>query len=156
MKLLKVLTIGSLLSVSSAYAATSGTLLLKGTVAPILSIDVQANASATTLDLVNGEPDTVIANVAEQSNAANGYTVTLSSQNAGQLVNQTLNSQVVDYTLTYGGQLYDLSTGDGVFTDGNPGTGQVVNKDVSINIVGNNTLAAGDYTDTVTFTIAAN
>lgn len=96
MKLLKVLTIGSLLSVSSAYAATSGTLLLKGTVAPILSIDVQANASATTLDLVNGEPDTVIANVAEQSNAANGYTVTLSSQNAGQLVNQTLNSQVVD------------------------------------------------------------
>ncbi len=156
MKLFKELLLSSLLLSSSAFAATSGTLLLKGNVAEILSIDVQESANAQALDLIGGEADTLVADVVEKSNSTTGYTVTLSSANAGKLVNTGLASQTVDYTLNYGGQLVDLSAGNGTYTDNNPGTGQDINKELKINITGSNTLAAGDYTDTVTLSIAVN
>lgn len=139
---------------TSSFAATSGTLLLKGTIAPILSIDVTPEAIASTLDLTASPSNLKVATVQEKSNSNTGYKVTISSANLGVLKNGSDDS--VTYTMTYDNLAVDLASPD---TQTHSAAAAVaVNKDVKISYTGRpqEELVAGDYSDTITFTIAAN
>lgn len=151
----KILALSALLISSVATAATTGSLILRGNVPDILSIEVNAEAIATTLDLSTTQTDLKVATVQEKSNSETGYTVSISSANNGALV-RSGGSESISYTMSYDGASVDLS---GVDTFNNAAAAAVtVNKDVEISYVGQSfdDLVAGDYEDTVTFSIAAN
>ncbi|WP_419172873.1 fimbrial protein [Halobacteriovorax sp.] len=155
MKVFKALFITSILS-TSAMAATTGSLVLKGTVPAIVSITVTPEALASTLPLDTTQADSKVATVNEASNSVSGYTVSFQSANSGSLVHESVGSSSIDYDLKYDGADVDLSTTD-VFTF--PSAASVnVDKDLTISYTGvpHEDLIQGDYEDTVTLTIAVN
>ena len=68
---------------AAAQAAESDDLVLVGTVAQILDIQVNPTASANGLDLALQQADLKVADVVTQSNTPGGYVVTVSSANIG-------------------------------------------------------------------------
>lgn len=139
----------------TAQASTTGTLLLRGNVPEILSIQVNAEGGATSLDLSTDKTDYKVATVLERSNSSTGYTVSISSLNNGSLV-RSGGSESFGYTMKYDGSSVDLSSGASF---NNAAAAAVAsNKDVTISYTGvaSEEMVAGDYEDTVTFTIAAN
>ncbi|MDD0851844.1 fimbrial protein [Halobacteriovorax sp. GB3] len=145
------------LTASTSFAATQGTLTLRGVVQELLSIDVQAESVATQLDLTQSQTDLKVATVNEVSNSKTGYKVRVESQNSGKL-NHEDGSGVgsVTYTMKYGTNTVDLSSGSdfSTTTAGNYDE----DKDVTISYTGQaqTALVAGEYSDTVYFTISAN
>ncbi|EPZ51977.1 hypothetical protein M902_1800 [Bacteriovorax sp. BAL6_X] len=156
MKSLKSLLIAMLVMGANTYAATSGTLVLKGQVPAQLSISVTAEAMASALPLDITQVDSKVATVNEVSNSNSGYTVSFSSANLGKLVHNSVSSSSINYALSYDGNAVDLTTTD-VFTF--PTAASVnVDKDLAISYTGvdHQNLIQGEYADTVTLTIAAN
>lgn len=155
MRLVKGLAFATILSTTGAFAATSGTLYLKGTVPALLSISVSPESVASSLPLNTSQTDTKVASVNETSNSNTGYEVSISSQNAGKLVHESVSSSSINYSLKYGTSSVNLASGQ-TFTYASPAS---VNKDSDISItytgVPHASLIQGDYEDTVTFTIAA-
>lgn len=146
----------ALLSLSfSAISATSDTLLLKGNVPSRVSIAVDAELLASSLPLDISQNDSKVATVTEKSNSKNGYKVTISSANGGVLVHED-GVETFDYVLSYDGSSLDLSS---PVVQDNPAAAAVnVNKIVGITYTGidEELMVEGDYTDTITFSIAAN
>ena len=144
----------SLTSVS-ALAATSASLLLKGTVPEILSIDVTAETFAANLPLNVTQTNTKVATVQERSNSKTGYKVTVSSANQGKLV-RTTGTEQFPYSLAYNSQVLNLASP--VVITNSQAAAVTVNKNVTISYTGvaHDLMVAGDYVDTITFTIAAN
>jgi hypothetical protein len=140
---------------TSAVAATSGTLLLKGTVPRLLSITVTPETVATNLPLDTTQANTKVAVVNEKSNSKTGYNVSVSSANQGKLVHESVTSSSINYTLRYAGQAVNLTAGQ-QFTY--VASAANANRDVDISYTGvpHENLIEGEYSDTVTFTIAAN
>jgi hypothetical protein len=155
MKNLFALTL-AVMTTGSAMAATTGTLLLRGTVPRLLEITVSPEAIASTLPLDTTQSNTLVAVVNEKSNSKTGYNVSISSANLGKLVHESETSSVVNYNLSYDGNAVDLAAGD-VFTYSGAGANNN-NRNVNISYTGidHDLLIEGDYSDTVTFTIAAN
>ncbi len=146
----------ALTTITSAFAATSGSLLLKGTVPRLLEITVNAQTIAATLPLDTTQANTLVAIVNEKSNSKTGYNVSISSANQGKLVHEIESSSVVNYSLRYNGNAVNLATGQ-TFTYGGAGANNNNrNVDISYTGIAHDLLIEGDYTDTVTFTIAAN
>lgn len=135
-----------------SIAATTATLQLKGTIAQNLDISIVAESVATSLNLTQNAANLKVATLNEKSNSNNGYKVTVSSLNNGKLKNGTF---LFSYTLGYNSQQLNLNSPQ---TQTYPVAAHNVNKDVTISYTGiaQESLVAGDYTDTVTFTIAAN
>lgn len=144
------------LATGSAMAATTGNLLLKGTVPAVLSISVSPEAVASNLPLDTTQADTKVASINEVSNSNTGYNVSISSQNLGKLVHSSVTSSSINYGLKYDSNSVDLSSTD-TFTFGTASSVDVI-KDIEISYTGipHANLIQGDYTDTVTFTISAN
>lgn len=153
-KTLAITTVLATLS-SQSFAALSGTLLLKGNVPAVLAISVDAEAIASSLPLDTTQTDTLVAVVNEKSNSTSGYKVSISSDNAGKLVHESESASTITYSLSYDGQSVDLANGD-EFTYGSAPVD--VDRDVTISYTGkeHTELFEGDYSDTVTFSIAAN
>lgn len=153
-----MLTISTALVTStSAFSATTGSLLLQGIVGQRVSITVQAEALASALNLESSQTDLKVATVTEASNSKTGYKVTITSANLGKL-KRTGGAEVFSYTLKYGGSAVGLSSTAGtVFTSATPAAVSV-NKDVQISYTGTpaESMVEGTYADTVTFNIAAN
>jgi hypothetical protein len=150
-----LIVLAALALTTSSFAATSGTLLLKGQVGQVLSILVTPETIAATLPLDVSQTDTKVATVNEKSNSSTGYKVTVSSANLGSLI-RTGGSEAFPYSLKYNGSAVDLSAPQ-IFS--NPSAASVnVDKDVSISYTGvpAENMVAGEYVDTVTFEIAAN
>lgn len=147
--------LAALTSSSFIYASTTGTLQLRGNVPDILSIQVNAESDATNLDLQNDQTDLKVASVLERSNSSTGYTVTIDSANDGLLV-RSGGSETFSYSMKYDGASVDLSSSDSF--NNSAAAAVAVNKDVTISYTGQDadTMIAGDYEDTVTFSIAAN
>lgn len=160
--LIAALTLTSL--TFSAFAADvltdSDTLSLKGKVDKKVSIVVTPTASALLLDLSASPGSLKVADVTERANVSAGYKVTITSANGGKLVHESDSSEFVSYDLEYNSNPIVLS---------NPSAGQnevsytarqlqPVDRDVTISYTGRTaeSMLAGDYTDTVTFAIAAN
>lgn len=140
----------------SAQAATTGNLLLKGTVPPLLSIVVTPEALASALPLDTTQTDTKVATINEKSNSNTGYQVAVSSANQGKLVHESVASSFINYSLKYNGNSVDLNAGQ---TYTYPSSASVnANRDVEISYTGvpHEDLVQGEYSDTVTFTISAN
>lgn len=152
----KFFTVASLLTLSfSSIAATSGSLLLKGQVSPVLSITVTPETIAATLPLASSQVDTKVATVNEQSNLFGGYKVKVTSQHGGSLA-RIGGSELFPYSLKYNGQAVNLASTQ-TFPFLNAGITNI-NKDVTISYTGKSaaTMVAGEYTDTVSFEISAN
>ncbi|MBY0515836.1 MAG: fimbrial protein [Bacteriovoracaceae bacterium] len=144
------------LTFTSAFAATSGTLLLKGTVPRLLDITVTAAPIAATLPLNTTQTNTQVAVVNEKSNSKTGYKVSISSANLGKLVHESVSTSVVNYSLRYNSSSVNLATGQTFTYSGAGSNNNNRNVDISYTGIAHDLLIEGDYSDTVTFTIAAN
>jgi len=146
----------ALMSLSfAALSATSDTLLLKGNVPSRVSIAVAAESIASNLPLDISQTATKVATVTEKSNSNTGYKVTISSANNGALVRDGGSEQFA-YSLSYDGSSLDLSNS----VEQTHSSAAAVNsdKDVTISYTGIDAeeMVQGDYSDVVTFAIAAN
>lgn len=97
---------------TSAMAATTGDLLLKGTVPALLSITVTPETLASSLPLDTTQTDSKVASINEKSNSNTGYQVAISSANLGNLVHESVTSSSINYSITYDGAAVDLANGD--------------------------------------------
>lgn len=148
-----------------AYAQTTASIVITGTVAPVISVSITPEAISSNLDLTANITNLKVATVNERSNIPNGYTVSVESANAlstgtsipyfeGQ---NATTPETLDYTINYGGSPISLVSGIATITDSNARTtGTGVDKDLAISYNGSTHLLAADtYSDTLTFTITA-
>ena len=137
----------------SAMAVDSASLTLQGSIPASVSVSVASTNGNTALDLTQ-TTDQEVATIQENSNTLNGYTITLTSAGAGNLVHETIGGSQVPYTVKYDGLPFDLSTPQEVK---DATTSGVVSDTSAFNVVYNAqnpaTLPQGNYTDTVTITI---
>lgn len=136
-----------------AFSATTGVLNLKGTIAQILEVSIVPETLATTLPLTTSQSNVKIATITERSNSHTGYKVSVSSQNLGKL-KRSSGTDFLIYTITYNNNAVNLITGQTFtysFTNAAP-----IDREVKITYTGTDSLTAGDYTDSITFTIATN
>jgi hypothetical protein len=140
---------------ASSFAATSGSLLLKGQVQEVLDIVVTPEAIASTLPLDISQNGTKVATVTEKSNASQGYRVKMVSANLSNL-KRAGGSELFPYYITYNDlpvNLIDTQT----YSYHNP-EAVVASRDIKIFYTGVSAenMVAGEYSDTITFTISAN
>lgn len=153
-KLLLALSISSLASFN-LIAATTANLQLKGNVPSVVSIAVAAETIATSLPLDVTQNNTRIAKVTEKTNATNGYMVTVESVNKGKLIRSGGNEQF-SYILAYNGQGLNLAGPSAISYNSSVKGEQLRDVTISYTGVPSESMVAGDYLDTVTFSIAAN
>lgn len=141
------------------FAATTGSLLLSGVVAPRTEITVTADANASSLPVGSTVSNLKIASVNELSNNKAGYTVSLASANNGQL--KESNTQAVGlsdslpYSLSYNGNPVGLNGGSAQISNISSRTTGAGTDNVLAISFSSAFLNADTYTDTLTFTIAA-
>lgn len=151
----KTLTLAIALISLSAFAGTTATLNLKGVIAPLLDVSVVAETLATNLPLDQAVNSQKVGKVVEKSNSSSGYKVSVSSQNGGKLVRAGDNTSFVSYQLKYNNGNVTLNTSPSVIST-NSQRGRF-ERDLHITYSQPAEYAtAGEYTDVVTFTIAAN
>jgi hypothetical protein len=150
--------VSSLYFPAPAFSNGSASFVITGTVPSLCSISINTSGSSTNdgyniTDLTVSGSQTPIANVRENCNNSNGYTVSLSSANSG----------------TYLGKLYDSSSGNSlnytIYYNGSPLSSTVItnannaadtSKNLSISYSSNSSLApSSSYSDTLNFTITA-
>ncbi|MEL0591547.1 MAG: hypothetical protein U1V55_20780 [Planktothrix rubescens PR222] len=141
---------------SAAFAGTDSTnIIIRGTVDPVINIEATATAVAEQLPLSTpGELIVKIADLTLNSNNYSGVTVTATSTNNGLLVNSNNPDNVVPYQIEL--------TGDG----GAPGDfrplstfSQIVSSpqtDLYILVIKPSLPTQGNYSDTITITVADN
>mgnify|MGYP000104775816 CR=1 FL=1 len=131
---------------------TSTSLELMGSVAVNCTISITPTAKATSLDIVGGEKNTLVGTTTESCNSGNGYTVEVTSNNQGSLVNKANGAVPTAYQA-----IYD----DGA---GQIGSKIVANRDKAqfgrqgkllVSFSGNSQAIAGTYSDIVNLVIAA-
>lgn len=156
-KLSLMLSLVSILAAGQAQAALTGNVTIQGTVAAATAITVTSVTGYNSLDLSSSQTNLLVANIREVNNTAAGYSVTLTSSNAGSLKNGSIGS--LAYTATYDDVAVTLSSTPQTVTTGGASTA-VVNtvKPFKISYTGTaaENLMQGSYSDTLTFTIAAN
>lgn len=150
-----VLTVSLILATITSHAATQASLVLKGSVAPVLDISLNHETVASNLDLSTAASNVKVATLTETSNYHSGYKIKAKSTNGGKLVNTADLNSFVNYSLTYNGssvalntsptQIYSTATLKGTFT-----------KELNISYNQPTNLSAGSYEDQVQFTIEAN
>lgn len=133
-------------------AATTANLELRGVIEPEVNLSVVGENNYNALDLSATVSDLVVAKIRSQSNTNAGYSIKLSSQNAGKLKNSASGS--VSYTAKFNDNPVPLKTSEKKIFDGAGGL-QNVTHDFAISYTGRPKveLEEGTYTDTLTFTI---
>jgi hypothetical protein len=131
---------------------TTTSLELRGSVAVNCTIGITPTAKATSLDIVNGEKDTLVGVATESCNSGNGYTVQVSSNNQGSLINKANGATPTTYQASY-----------------DDGAGSIASKIVAgrdkaqfgrqgkllVSFSGNNQAIAGTYSDVINLVVAA-
>lgn len=151
------LLVATLFISSQAFAALTGSITIQGTVAAATAIVVNAQTGYNSLNLHANQTNLVVATVDESNNTTLGYAVTLSSANAGKLKNGGLGE--VTYTARYNSAAVSLTVTPVTITSQGAQTSVVnisKNFDISYTGIPAVNLMAGAYSDTLTFTIAAN
>ena len=144
------------------FAQTSAPLTISGSVSQSTSISIAAQPGYNALDLVNGGTAKLVGIATEKSNDKNGYTVTLTSLNAGAGSQAFLkgaivgNTDTVNYSILYNGSGITLASGSATVTiAAGRTTGTGVTKNLAVTFAGS-FITADTYSDTLTLTIAAN
>jgi len=148
----------SILLALTAQAADTGTLILSGTVVSACNLVVTPNgANNTTLNIVSGDANKLVANVQETCNNATGYKINVKTVNGGELRHTSVPSLKTTYTLTYSGQTVTPTTNyqqvKNVTVLNSPAN---VTSTVHVSVAPYAAALAGTYSDTVTFQIVAN
>jgi len=138
------------LSAGTALASTSGSVQLKGTVP--LNCTVSVTDERVELSLTTGESARKVGSVVENCNSGTGYTIAITSANAGVLKSEGAGTTPIAYSIGYDGQSGGLINMMQV-----PRSTAQFNKSTSLTVTvpANNQYIAGSYADTVTITIAA-
>lgn len=150
-----LIILGLTLTSVTTFGATSATLLLKGNVPEIMSIQVSPETLASNLPLSQSQTNAKVAVVQEKSNSNTGYKVTIGSANNGKLI-RVNGTEQFPYSLSYNSQALNLAA---PVVISHPAAAAVTkNRDMAISYTGvpEEQLVAGDYSDTITFTISAN
>jgi hypothetical protein len=167
MKTLKVLVLVSLITLASFVPAFAQTIDLVNTQASVVITGNVPQILRAVLDLTDLDLDLrvggieTLGQVTLISNKIGGYSLSVASANAGKLVGSAAgNVDNFPYTFIFDGAAFDLSAGNFVFSD-TAKTAKAGNaKTVAVSFTGYDDRAdmvnADTYTDTLTFTIAAN
>lgn len=131
---------------SAAQNSAQGTITLRASVPATCGVSLSTGNASLNLNSAAIVP---VATVEERCNAANGYTVSLSSKNGGAL---SSGNASIAYTLHYGDS---SSTADGSLTAGRAVSGTARQTVLSVSVPAGTQRQAGDYEDTVTIAIAA-
>jgi hypothetical protein len=145
----------TLLLASSVIAATNGSIMISGNVNAATALVVTSETGYNALALSTGATNQKVATVREINNTANGYTLTLSSANAGKL---RLGTQDINYSATYDNTSVNLTLAGVIVTNQGAQTSPInVTKDFKITFAGvdESLYMQGTYSDTLTFTIAS-
>ncbi len=146
------------LSIAAAFAAPaqaageSGKIELQGRVGENCTVAVTQLPKATALNIVAGEKEAQVANVVESCNIGVGYKVSLTSANAGKLLNPLTGAQPVGFDVAYDNATGAIMKELVALRDGAQFDKQVP---VMVSFPANPQAIAGTYSDTVTVTIAA-
>jgi spore coat protein U-like protein len=139
----------SLLSLPALADGTSGSVALKGTVPLVCTVGVtDMNQS---LNLTGGESNKQVGSVVENCNSGTGYNISISSANAG-LLKPASGSATISYTVGYDGQSGGLTS---AMTVGRSSAQFSKTSALNVTVPANAQAIAGNYSDTVTITIAA-
>lgn len=144
---------------SSAFAASSGTLLLQGTVSSVNDIVVTPNtANNTSLNIVDGETGKNVASVLETSNNLAGYSISISSATGGELRHTVDASKKTTYKISYDGNTSVTPSISGTTVKNVSSLSGLTNdtSDVAVDVDAFATAPAGVYSDTLTISIVAN
>ena len=147
-----ILTAAAALALVSLLAladSTSGTVALKGTVALVCTVGVtDLNQS---LNLTGGESNKSVGSIVENCNSGTGYNISVTSANAGKLKAASGTAEI-SYTVGYDGQSGGLASALTVARS----TAQFAKTSaLNVTVPANAQAIAGNYSDTVTITIAA-
>ncbi len=133
-------------------AADTAKMELGGTVASNCTIAVVPTAKASSLDIVNGERDTLVGVVTESCNSGNGYAVSLTFNNRGQLRSDASGARPTSYEARYddaqGVTARELVAQRRQIFFGREGH-------LTVNFAGDPTAVAGSYSDVVNLVIQA-
>lgn len=145
-----VITFAILIAGQQARAAdSSGTLVVRGTVETNCTVSIQDTGAQ--LDLTKGVNNVVVGKVTETCNDPDGYTITFTSQGGGKLKNGNFG---VEYTASYDNQNHQSLNSEMRLTRRDAAFGNV--NDLKVTVKGGSDRVAGNYSDTITVTIAAN
>lgn len=133
--------------------ANTAKLDLLGVVASNCTIAVSPTAKASSLDLKGGETDTVVGTVTENCSSTRGYSVSITSTNAGQLRTGSATEPLINYTARYDDATGSLAT-TGLDTKRNKASFNL-QRSLLVSLPANPQAIAGNYSDSVTFVIAA-
>ena len=132
-----------------AFAQSSGSVALKGTVPLVCTVGVtDLNQS---LNLTGGESGKQVGSIVENCNSGTGYNISVSSANAGQL-KAASGTSTINYTVGYDGTAGNLTT---AMTVARSGAQFAKTSALNVTVPANAQAIAGNYSDTVTITIAA-
>jgi hypothetical protein len=146
------LVIAALAATAFAHASDTAQLELSGKVAVNCTLAVKPTAKASSLDIINGERSTVVGQVTESCNSGNGYTVSISSGNAGQLLSKATGAVPTAYQAGY-----DDGTGSidkSIVADRNAARFGHEGS-LWVTFAGNSKAVAGQYNDIINLVIAA-
>ena len=134
-------------------SANTAKLDLLGVVASNCTIAITPTAKASSLDLQRGETDTVVGTVTENCSSTRGYTVSITSQNGGQLRSGGATAPLVNYSARYDNATGSLAA-SGLDTRRNQASFNY-QRSLLVSLPANPQVIAGSYSDSVTFVIAA-
>jgi hypothetical protein len=162
MKKYLLLAAASLSLVNLSLADTTATLTIQGTVNNVTSIVIAPQNNYNDLNVSTGETDKVVGVATERCNSRLGYTVALSSLNAGTGTQAFLkaitagNTDVINYSLKYNGTIVPLVAGSAVVTDVSSRTPNAgLDKNISVTVAGAQWSNTDTYRDTLTVEITA-
>lgn len=125
---------------------------LKGIVPVSCTIAIAATAKAASLDLKGGEQNVSVGVVTEDCNSGNGYTVSIASQNGGQLRSGDASAPLASYSASYDDAVGSIAAGLSASRSGAffGRSGNLV-----VSVPANPQAIAGHYSDSITVVIAA-
>lgn len=143
--------------ITTTFAA-SNEVELRGVVPRKLSLVAQPDAAASALDLEQGVIRLKVGTITEQSNSNIGYVVTVYSKNKSYLKRDDSpdSEHGVLYQLEYGEKEANVTAAEGHRFEREFSGVVNVDKEVRITYAANPALVAGNYSDTLYFSISAN
>jgi hypothetical protein len=150
--LIALSALAAAIGAQAAVDTDTAKLELRGSVAVSCTIAVKPTAKATSLDIINGESNTLVGVVTENCNSGTGYSVHVSSDNAGKLLSSAAGAKPTVYSATY-----DDGAGD-IAKEIVAGRDQAFfNREgqLSVSFAGDAKAIAGVYTDIVNLVIKA-
>lgn len=152
-------TMASVLLAQASFAATSGSLILRGTVGVVSEITVVAEGTDNVnLNILAGETNKLVGKATEKSNNLLGYKISISSPTNGQLRHTADSTKYTNYTISYAGAAAVAPSVAGVQVKN---SGALIGlttaiSEIRANVTAYATAPAGTYEDTLTVTITAN